>query len=405
MIELIIIILFLQKEIYLKHRFKVKLKKEDRELALLYKTLDSLMEKYNRDITLDEFLLYTDTEHPDLTALTGQLRNVEVGHDMLQGMLQQLVERQQAYDLALLAISASEGRSSWADVQAFYSTTTDAIDESTNPEEEFVTDDIEVLYNETKHKSGLRFRLKALNESLGSLRKGDFGFIFARPETGKTTWLASELTFMAEQLKEEDGPILWFNNEEGGYKVKVRIIQACLGCTNNDMFKYRQKAIEKFMLKTKGKIKLRDSATITRREIENLCRELKPSLIVFDQIDKIKGFENDREDLRLGAIYIWARELAKKYCPIIGVCQADVSGEGKKWLTMDNVANAKTSKQAEADWILGIGAVHDEGLKFVRYLHLSKNKLSGDEDSVPELRHGKMECLIKPDIARYEGFD
>ena len=29
------------------------------------------------------------------------------------------------------------------------------------------------------------------------------------------------------------------------------------------------------------------------------------------------------------------------YCPVIGVCQSDVSGEGKRWLTMDNVANAK----------------------------------------------------------------
>jgi len=133
-----------------------------------------------------------------------------------------------------------------------------------------------------------------------------------------------------------------------------------------------------------------------------ICKNLKPSLIVFDQIDKLKGFDNDREDLRLGAIYIWARELAKTYCPVIGVCQADVSGEGKKWLTMDNVANAKTSKQAEADWILGIGAVHDIGLEFIRYLHLSKNKLDGDENTDPLLRHGRCEVKINPNIARYE---
>lgn len=89
------------------------------------------------------------------------------------------------------------------------------------------------------------------------------------------------------------------------------------------------------------------------------------------------------------------------YCPVIGVSQSDVSGEGKKWLTMDNVANAKTSKQAEADWILGIGTTHDPGFEYVRYLHASKNKLSGDEDSDPTLRHGRVEVLIKPDIARY----
>jgi hypothetical protein len=105
--------------------------------------------------------------------------------------------------------------------------------------------------------------------------------------------------------------------------------------------------------------------------------------------------------LKLGAIYIWARELAKEYCPVIGVCQADGSAEGQKWLTMDNVANAKTSKQAEADWILGIGKTHTDGDEYVRYLNISKNKLLGSEDTIPHMRHGRFETLIKTDIARY----
>lgn len=265
-------------------------------------------------------------------------------------------------------------------------------------QDEFVTDDIERLYNETTGTPGLRWRLKALNESMGSLRKGDFGFLFARPETGKTTFLASEITHFAGQT---DRPIIWFNNEEGGYKVKVRIMQAALGCSLTELYSDRQRSYNRYMELTKGNIRLKDSATINKREIEQLCKELNPSLVVIDQIDKIKGFDADREDLRLGNIYIWAREIAKTYCPVIGVCQASVEGEGKKWLTMDNVANAKTAKQSEADWILGIGTVHDEGLKFIRYLHLSKNKLSGDACTLPEMRHGRMEVIIQPELARY----
>lgn len=401
--DILILSLFLNKELYLKHRHKLKFRDEEKELKTLYKLLDSLMDKYARDLTTEEYLVNVSVEYPDLLPLADQLREQHVGRDMLQDLLLQRIERQQAYDLALLSIAVSEGRKAMPEILDFVSGI--ETQEDATQQDEFVTDDIEVLFNETKHKPGLRWRLKALNESLGSLRKGDFGFIFARPETGKTTFLANESTFMAGQLKEEDGPILWINNEEGGYKVKVRIIQSALGCTNALLFQHRARAFEKFMHLTKGKIKLKDNATISKREIENLCRELKPSLIIFDQIDKVKGFNDDREDLRLGAIYIWARELAKAYCPVIGVCQADVTGEGKKWLTMDNVANAKTSKQAEADWILGIGAVHDEGLKYVRYLHLSKNKLSGDSDTIPELRHGKIECLIQPDIARYCDFN
>jgi replicative DNA helicase len=66
---------------------------------------------------------------------------------------------------------------------------------------------------------------------LGSLRKGDFGFVFARPETGKTTFLASEISFMAEQLSDDDGPSLWINNEEQSEKPMLRCIQATLGAS------------------------------------------------------------------------------------------------------------------------------------------------------------------------------
>ena len=148
-----------------------------------------------------------------------------------------------------------------------------------------------------------------------------------------------------------------------------------------------------------------DNASTHRRDVERICKLYNPSFIIFDQIDKIKGFDGDREDLKLGATYQWARELAKTYCPVIGVTQADGSGEGKKWLTMENVANAKTAKQAEADWILGIGASHQEGFEYVRHLHASKNKLPGDEDSDPKMRHGKVDVIIDPEIARYRDYD
>lgn len=224
------------------------------------------------------------------------------------------------------------------------------------------------------------------------------GAVAISGNTGKTTFLASEVSYFAQQT---DKPILWANNEEQGNKVKIRCYQAALGITLPELYSDREKWYNRYMDLTNGNIKIYDSASISKRQVEKLCKELNPALVIFDQIDKIKGFDADRNDLRLGSIYIWARELAKSYCPVIGVCQSDVSGEGKKWLNMDNVAESKTSKQAEADWILGIGRTHDIGMENVRYLHLSKNKLSGDSDSIPEMRHGRMEVLIKPEIARY----
>ena len=223
--------------------------------------------------------------------------------------------------------------------------------------------------------------------------------------TGKTTFLTSEVSYMASQLKPGMGPILHFNNEEQGNKVKLRYFQATLGLTLTELMSNREVNQQKYLKETnEGQIQIYDNAEIHRNRVDAICANLRPSLIIFDQLDKIKGFAADREDLRLGAIYIWARELAKKYCPVIGICQADGTAEGVKYLTMDHAANAKTAKQAEADFIIGIGCVHDPVFEFVRYINIPKNKLQGDEDTDPKLRHSRFECLIRPEIGRYEDY-
>lgn len=300
-------------------------------------------------------------------------------------------------ELSIASYEAAEGKGSYEKVEALL----DSLKEPEKSTEiiEFVNDDLEFLVNEAIAKPGLRWRLDTLNQSLGSLRKGDFGFVFARPETGKTTFLASEVSFM---LTQTEGNIVWINNEEGGNKVMLRVYQAFFGVTSEELFANVPKYKKLFQEATKGRFKLYDSAAVDRKTVEAICRKWNPALLIFDQIDKIKGFDADRTDLQLGAIYIWARELAKEFCPVIGVCQADGTGENVRYLTMANVANAKTSKQAEADWILGIGAIHDSGWETIRFLHISKNKLMGDTDTQSKLRHGKMEVLIAPDIARYQ---
>jgi len=225
------------------------------------------------------------------------------------------------------------------------------------------------------------------------------GAVAVSGNTGKTTFLASEVSYFAEQC---DSPILWFNNEEQGSKVKLRIYQASLGIGLTELLNNRDKYGKQFFDKTARKIILNDAANTTKNDVQRLIELYQPGCIVFDQLDKIQGFSGDREDIRLGNIYIWARNIAKQYCPVIGVCQADATGEGKRWLTMDNVASAKTTKQAEADWIIGIGKTHNENEEYFRYLSICKNKLLGDEDTDPILRHGHLTVKINPYIARYE---
>lgn len=328
-----------------------------------------------------------------------QLEKADSSASTVQTLIDAIHRGNLLRELSTLSYEVAEGRGKYEDVlKKIELLKSNDGGESKETEFDFVTDDLEELVNDQIKNHGLRWRLNVLNRMLGSLRGGDFGFLFARPETGKTTFLASEVTYMAGQAT---GPVLWLNNEEQGKKVKLRLYQAALGVDLHTFYRDQQKWKDKYLEVTKGNIKLYDSASIHKRTVERLCTQLKPSLIIFDQIDKVLGFDDDREDLRLGTIYQWARELAKVYAPVIGVCQADGTGEGQRWLTMANVANAKTAKQAEADWILGIGKVHDNGFEQIRYLHASKNKLTGDEDSDPTLRHGKVEAIIEANIARY----
>lgn len=408
--ELTILKQFLKYEEWLKWKDKLTVKDLPKELAAVFSILDNYhaSSTTKQDLTVADLanliLAHKSKDVDYYQGICTNLETIDASSETTDVLLQSLYRNKVLKEISLTAYDITEGRGSAESLkELFDSLETPAVNVSSD-DFAFVSDDIEELLNETYRQPGLRWRLKTLNKMLGSLRPGDFGFIFARPETGKTTFLASETTFMAGQLDDDAGPIIWFNNEEKGNKVKIRTYQACLGASLAAINSSPQKAREAYLKYTKGKHKLFDpKGAISKATVEAVCEKYKPSLVLFDQIDKITGFEADREDLKLGAMYQWARELGKTHeCPIIAVCQADGTGEGQKWLTMAHVANAKTAKQAEADWIVGIGKTNELGYENVRYLHASKNKLSGDPDTEPDLRHGRCEVIIRPDIARYE---
>ena len=407
--ELSIIKHLLDYSVWESYKDRLKLTDLTKEIQPVYSVLDNFHRQNENKTSLSvsdlaNLLFASSAKDKDYYAgVLEQLNNLAVSEDTTLKLIQSILAHKKLKEISLAAYDVTEGK---LDQEKMKSLLEDYLQQTEEQEKgetfDFISDDLEELAHDTIKKPGLRWRLTALNQMLGSLRKGDFGFIFARPETGKTTFLASETTFMSEQLGADDGPVIWFNNEEQGNKVKLRCYQAALGLNMTQLFSNLKGNRDAYMAKTNGKHKIFDAGIIHKSTVEQVCKQFKPSLVIFDQIDKITGFNNDREDLRLGQIYQWARELAKEYCPVIAVCQADGTGEGQKWLTMANVANAKTSKQAEADWIVGIGKIADAGYENLRFLHASKNKLMGDEDTLPDMRHGRKEVLINAGVARYE---
>lgn len=406
--ELSLLKVFLRYNTWNKYKDYISATDISDDIKFIYRCLDSYHKsnEEGKDISVADLSLLVFSNNPKnkefYDEVLSNLESISVDEDNVVNYINSLHENKVFRNLAVTAYEVSEGKKSREEVEKLIDSLYEIKPRKSIEEEEealFVTTELTKLIDKAVKAAGLRWRLTALNKALGSLRKGNFGFIFARPETGKTTFLASEVTHMITQTS---GVILWLNNEQEGEAVMLRVYQAFFGVSMQELLANVDYYSNEFQKATDGRFKLFDSATISRSQVENLCKKYQPALIVIDQIDKIKGFDDDREDLRLGAIYIWARELAKQYGPVIGVCQADATGENVRYLTMNNVANAKTSKQAEADWILGIGCIHDTGWENVRFLNISKNKLIGDEDSDPKLRHGQFSVLIDPYIARYK---
>ena len=408
MIELVILHAFCKdKQAYLRYSRGLPLsyiKTNFKEIHKLFSILNLIYTKQsNTSISAEDLMIaylgaYPVIKDGDRAELERLIRSIFTTPipESLPDLLSLYNKRAGAGELAILALSVNEGKT--PPTKLLEACRAFADDKNEPVHVEFVPDDLETLYSKTVGGPGIHWPLTCLNESLGPLRKGNMGFLFARPEGGKTTFMAHFATHAATQVEK---PIIWFNNEQPGEEVKIRLYQAAFGITTQELFKERVKYQALYKEKTKSLIFLLDDAIIDRVKIESITEQHQPSLIIFDQIDKIQGFSDDRYDLELGQRYQWARELAKAYCPVIGVTQADASGENQKYLTMGNVANAKTAKQAEADWILGIGSSQHDDFQFYRYFSISKNKLLGDANTKAELRHGRFQILLEPEIARF----
>src|SRR6202012_2269384 len=195
--------------------------------------------------------------------------------DSTQKLIASLQRLSKLRELSLLAYDASEGRAKPEQVFELASgLSTIEVDADGKVEIDCVSDDLRTLIDTSHALVGLRFRLNSLNKALGSLRKGDFGFIFARPETGKTTFLASEVTYMAEQTT---GPVLWLNNEEQSNKVMLRCYQACLGITMVELLRDIEGNSKKFHDLMGGRLKIFDIVSANKNSIEKLIAKEKPS--------------------------------------------------------------------------------------------------------------------------------
>jgi replicative DNA helicase len=359
------------------------------------------------NIQHDAFSLYFKQIHPTLKAeefavydeLFKQVASEDVSPDIERGLMERLMAAAVAYDIATDIEKFNNGEE--IDLRACVTARIDEYDKIVdrkikNPQ---VLDAIEDLLKAEENDVGLHWRLPCLNRHIKPLVGGDFVVVAARPDKGKTTFCASELTFMASQVDavypEQKRSILWFNNEGPGKRIITRNFQAALNATVEDLVALSNTPADpefahyKTMVRQRyaealggrpGVLRVFDIHDMWNYEVEDLMKLYPPALVVFDMIDNIKfgGEANNngqRTDQLLEAMYQWARFMGVKYdCAIIANSQISADGDGLQYPTLPMLKDSKTGKQGAADVIITIGTVNDPMLVNSRYIGTTKNK-------------------------------
>lgn len=247
------------------------------------------------------------------------------------------------------------------------------------------------LFNDDQHNIGFKWRLSCLNMSMRPLRAGDFGIVAARPDKGKTTFGASEVTHMAAQLDEVygagcDRPILWLNNEGPGERIVKRLVQSALHLPTSQLVElYKSSKLwplyEEAIRGHRTKIRVLDVHGYKHWQIEEIIKQCNPALVWFDMIDNVQfggvaANGGSRTDQLLETMYQWGRDCAVKYkCPIIAASQISHEGDGMAYPPQAALKDSKTGKQGAADFIVTLGAKNEPGFESIRFIGLSKNKL------------------------------
>jgi len=378
-----------------------------------YKTFPSVTEfawdSFSAFLIADQSKRLTDDSIVKLRMMLTKAKTF-VPHHAHEEVIKTLIELDY---LALIMEECEKVKEGSSDLEHVHIIATNAlkdVERYIEKDELFVSADLSVIADRIT-SSGYEWRLDALNRSLGPLRTGNFVIVAARVEVGKTTFLASEVSYLAQQLP-KDRPVVWVNNEEESSVVFFRIVQAALGQESKVLIADSKAAMVSYTTLMGGdKDKIRVTKDMNNvRDLETLFREVNPGLIIFDQLDKVDGFKSDeREDLKLGKIYKWARELARSYGPVIAASQLSASAVEMKdppFIGLDALRGSKTDKPGEADVVITIGKYKEPKSpeeEMIRTINVPKNKLpGGGSKQVESDRHGQFLVTIDPIRARYE---
>lgn len=402
MLDTAILKSLLNNEFYEANKGKLSRRLFADEIRSLFSVIQKAHERYEHNLTSKELLKIWEIENPVSTRaeksdIEDVIRIIDLEEEynplVSSDIIEKLWQRDFGKRLATAALEIQEGNiDAFQKVQDLFARYSDGF-----AEDEFGDDttlDIDDLKSDMDNSNRAKFNIPTLAECVYGIQREEFGIVFATPETGKTAFVVS-LSLAPGGFVDQGFRVAILGNEESTRRTVVRAYSAATGMTKDEILADTEKAKAIMYARCRNSISFKDTQDWDLDKIERYIQRKKADVVFIDQADKISisgNFNASHERLR--ELYRRLREAAKKCgCAIIGISQASAEAEGCTRLSYTMMEGSKIGKAAEADLIIGIGKADLQEDDNLRYLTVSKNKISG--------WHGTKIVSINPDISRY----
>jgi len=368
-------------------------------VGTIFDTIAFAHVKYDSDLTVEElmhlhrdkFPSMPDSSRESVEDVIKDLRNFSGNPDITKDLVTNFWRRNKAHEIGSKATDIWLGHD--GDYSGLQSLVDNLADKQPQDDSNFIKVDDNVSdYLEACEKGfDFKFELAPLRDRISGVGRGNLGIIFARPETGKTTFC----TYLVSEYIKQGYKVAYFANEEPGRMVKGRIFCSYLGKSTSELKEDVDKYDEMYDREIKPNLLLLEGREISIAEIDKFVELNKPDIVFVDQLDKVNiSSTYSRVDEKLRAIYETSRAIAKKReCMVWAVSQASYEAHNRQEIDFAMLENSRTGKAAEADIIIGIGKNFGDEEDYIRHLCVSKNKLTG--------WHGLVTCRIDIQKARY----
>jgi hypothetical protein len=354
----------------------------------LFRAIHQYYEKYteHKYIGVDELKKFYEFLHPSNKdtdihhELIDAMFEEDVSNSVARDILEQVVEQSYATRIIARLAPVLQGHKSnvvplvQSDIEEFIGLMKNP------PKESRVLDPCDLTVEELVAieitDEGIPWHLQNLNEIIGGVRRQTLGAIYAFVDSGKTSFGLGACAAFAHALKDTGHTILYAGNEEAAPRLSLRLTQAMLGVTRNDIKLSPKDIDQKRREMGWTRVKIFDNIT-NASEVHRLLETWTPRVMFIDQGTKVSIDSKLREVEEQQALFNFYREKAKEFnTSIISLMQGVGEAENRKWLKLSDIYGSRVAIQGELDYAIGIGRrIDDASRENFRYINIPKNKL------------------------------